>query len=164
MASKLGVQHQRIKLWVRTSIYPPCHNRDLQPLTQGAPNEEPGIAVQYSNGKSLSIDDVNSSSNERDTASKEKSIVSNEKDKRVESAPLTRNNDSTKDANVARTNHKQCRTNRDKTPEYQNNDIHDRTKGKANSTKDELRTNVSQARDSRTAYSLRKTPKKKVVK
>jgi hypothetical protein len=88
-SQELRTPAQELPVAVTTASYVALEDKDLQPLSQGAPNEEPGIAVQYSNGKSSSMD-ASSSSNERDTASKEKSIVPNEEDKRVDSVPFAK--------------------------------------------------------------------------
>jgi hypothetical protein len=119
-SQELRTPAQELPVAVTTASYVALEDKDLQSLSQGAPNGESGIAIQYSNGKSSSIVlDASSSSNKGDTASTKKSIASNEKEKRVDSAPL------------------------------KNGEEKPRTK---------------ESRNTRTNYSLRKAPKKKVVK
>ncbi len=94
---------QELPVAVTTASYVALEDRDLQPLFQGAPNEESGIAIQYSNGKSSSIAlDAGSSLDKVDTTSRGKSIAPNEEDKRVDSVPLAKTQEMSR-TNVALT-------------------------------------------------------------
>ncbi|KFY90892.1 hypothetical protein V498_05779 [Pseudogymnoascus sp. VKM F-4517 (FW-2822)] len=101
---------------VTTTPYTDRESRDLQPLSQDSPNEEPGIAIQYSDGSpsSVMINTEEGSTIER---------------QRVDSTP-PKNSKERSRTDISRT--KQCRT--------------------------------KVSRNTRTNYSLRKAPRKKVLK
>ena len=133
---------QELPVAVTTASNVALEDKVLQPLSQGALNEESGIAIQYLNGKLSSVVfDANSSSNEKDTASTEKSISSNESRSSNEKDTASTEKSISSNQRIKKVDSAPLET-----------------------SKEKLCTKVLQTRNTRTAYSLRKAPKKKVFK
>lgn len=141
-SQELRTPAQELPVAVTTASNVALEDKVSQPLSQGAPNEESGIAIQYSNGKSSSVVfDASSSSNEKDTASTEKSISSNESSSSNEKDTASTEKSISSNERIKKVDSAPLETGEEK-----------------------LRTKVLQTRNTRTAYSLRKAPKKKVFK